>query len=142
MYGLKGKRQGERGMARVMMHDSCMQGGQVAVAGRVMARRFMGKLAFLALTDDSGSVQIYLDKAIVDEAQPEAFKCAPGLHAHVVPMPATHAAGCRHQHLACMHACMFCTYEPVWLLMHALVLLPTAWLCTWATCTVCCGRYS
>jgi lysyl-tRNA synthetase class II len=56
--------------------DACMQGRQVAVAGRVMARRFMGKLAFLALTDDSGSIQIYLDKAIIDAAQPEAFKCA------------------------------------------------------------------
>ena len=44
------------------------------MAGRVMARRFMGKLAFLALTDDSGSIQIYLDRAVVDEAQPEAFK--------------------------------------------------------------------
>ena len=61
-----------------------MQGERVAVAGRVMARRFMGKLAFLALTDDSGSVQIYLDKAIVDEGQPEAFTCAPSLHAFIM----------------------------------------------------------
>ena len=42
-----------------------------------MARRFMGKLAFMSLTDDSGSVQIYLDRAVLDEAEPDAFKCAP-----------------------------------------------------------------
>ena len=36
------------------------------MAGRIMARRFMGKLAFMSLVDDSGSIQIYLDKAVVD----------------------------------------------------------------------------
>ena len=50
----------------------------MAVAGRVMARRFMGKLAFLALSDGSGAIQVYLDRAVVDEAQPEAFRCAAG----------------------------------------------------------------
>lgn len=48
------------------------------MAGRVMARRFMGKLAFMSLTDDSGSVQIYLDRAVLEEGEPDAFKCAAG----------------------------------------------------------------
>ena len=38
------------------------------MAGRIMARRFLGKLAFMSLVDDSGGIQIYLDKAIVDGA--------------------------------------------------------------------------
>ncbi|CAK0785539.1 hypothetical protein CVIRNUC_008749 [Coccomyxa viridis] len=50
-------------------------GEEVAVAGRVMARRFLGKLAFMSLVDDSGGIQIYLDKAVVDGASGEdAFK--------------------------------------------------------------------
>ena len=45
------------------------------MAGRVMARRFLGKLAFMSLVDDSGGIQIYLDKAVVDGASGEdAFK--------------------------------------------------------------------
>lgn len=44
------------------------------MAGRVMARRFMGKLAFMSLVDDSGSIQIYLDKAVLDAAEADTFK--------------------------------------------------------------------
>jgi lysyl-tRNA synthetase class 2 len=40
-----------------------------------MARRFMGKLAFMSLVDDSGSIQIYLDKAVLDAAEDDTFKC-------------------------------------------------------------------
>ena len=43
-----------------------------------MARRFMGKLAFMSLADDSGSVQIYLDRAVLGEGEPDAFKYAAG----------------------------------------------------------------
>ncbi|KAK9840830.1 hypothetical protein WJX81_007652 [Elliptochloris bilobata] len=50
-----------------------MQGEEVAVAGRVMARRVMGKLAFVRLEDDSGSVQLYVDRATLDAAQPGGF---------------------------------------------------------------------
>ncbi|MEL6223655.1 MAG: OB-fold nucleic acid binding domain-containing protein, partial [Cyanobacteria bacterium J06627_8] len=32
----------------------------VAIAGRIMARRVFGKLAFFTLQDDSGSIQLYL----------------------------------------------------------------------------------
>jgi hypothetical protein len=34
----------------------------VSVAGRVMIRRVFGKLAFFQLQDDSGNIQLYLDK--------------------------------------------------------------------------------
>ncbi|KAI7836054.1 hypothetical protein COHA_010056 [Chlorella ohadii] len=33
----------------------------------------MGKLAFFKLVDASGSVQLYIERAVLDEAQPEAF---------------------------------------------------------------------
>jgi lysyl-tRNA synthetase, class II len=40
---------------------------QVAVAGRVMARRFMGKLAFCTLEDETGKIQLYLEKQAIEE---------------------------------------------------------------------------
>ena len=45
----------------------------VAVAGRVRARRVMGKLAFISLQDDSGFIQLYVDKKQLDAEQPGAF---------------------------------------------------------------------
>ena len=35
----------------------------VAIAGRVMTRRVMGKLAFFTLADQSGPIQLFIDKA-------------------------------------------------------------------------------
>lgn len=35
---------------------------EVAVSGRIMTRRVFGKLAFFTLQDDSGTIQLYLDK--------------------------------------------------------------------------------
>ena len=43
-----------------------LSGASVAVAGRVLARRVMGKLAFIRLADASGDVQLYIDRAILD----------------------------------------------------------------------------
>jgi lysyl-tRNA synthetase, class II len=40
---------------------------QVAVAGRVMARRFMGKLAFCTLEDETGKIQLYIEKQAIEE---------------------------------------------------------------------------
>lgn len=37
----------------------------ISIAGRVMTRRFFGKLAFFSLQDESGVVQLYLDKSIL-----------------------------------------------------------------------------
>jgi len=44
---------------------------RVAVAGRVMTRRVMGKLAFFTLADESGSIQLYLDRATLEAAHPD-----------------------------------------------------------------------
>ncbi|TWB91063.1 lysyl-tRNA synthetase class II [Synechococcus sp. Ace-Pa] len=48
----------------------------VAVAGRVMTRRVMGKLAFFTLVDESGPIQLFIEKATLAAAlpdQPESF---------------------------------------------------------------------
>ncbi|MEB3297105.1 MAG: lysine--tRNA ligase [Cyanobacteriota bacterium] len=44
----------------------------VAVAGRVMTRRVMGKLAFFTLADQDGTIQLYLEKATLDAAAPDS----------------------------------------------------------------------
>ena len=38
----------------------------VSLAGRVMAKRVMGKIAFFTISDQEGQIQLYLDKRIVD----------------------------------------------------------------------------
>ena len=43
---------------------------KVCVAGRVIARRVMGKLAFFTLSDDSGSIQLFLEKATLTRINP------------------------------------------------------------------------
>lgn len=35
---------------------------EVAIAGRILARRVFGKLAFFSLQDETGTIQLYLDK--------------------------------------------------------------------------------
>ncbi|MEH2374579.1 lysine--tRNA ligase [Nostoc sp.] len=40
---------------------------EVAIAGRIMARRVFGKLAFFTLQDESGTIQLYLDKNRIQE---------------------------------------------------------------------------
>ncbi len=48
---------------------------EVSVAGRIMARRFMGKLAFCTLQDETGTIQLYLEKQRLSEHMGEdAFK--------------------------------------------------------------------
>lgn len=44
---------------------------EVAVAGRVMTRRVMGKLAFFTLVDESGPIQLFIEKATLAASQPE-----------------------------------------------------------------------
>lgn len=49
---------------------------EVAVAGRILARRVFGKLAFFGLQDETGSIQLYLDKTRIETAMdgtPDAF---------------------------------------------------------------------
>lgn len=48
---------------------------EVAIAGRVMSRRFMGKLAFCTLQDETGTIQLYLEKSRLSTQMDEtAFK--------------------------------------------------------------------
>ncbi len=49
---------------------------EVAVAGRIIARRVFGKLAFFTLQDETGTIQLYLDKKRIQESMadvPNAF---------------------------------------------------------------------
>ena len=39
---------------------------EVSIAGRIMVRRFMGKLAFVDLQDETGQIQLYLEKKRVN----------------------------------------------------------------------------
>jgi lysyl-tRNA synthetase, class II len=52
--------------------------GEVAIAGRIMARRVFGKLAFFTLQDETGTIQLYLDKKKIQEGMadidPDAFE--------------------------------------------------------------------
>ncbi|MEX1316485.1 MAG: lysine--tRNA ligase [Synechococcaceae cyanobacterium] len=56
----------------------------VAVAGRVMTRRVMGKLAFFTLVDESGPIQLFLEKAALEAANPDAP--APGAFAQITTL--------------------------------------------------------
>ncbi|OWM69288.1 hypothetical protein CDL15_Pgr025475 [Punica granatum] len=47
---------------------------RVSIAGRVVARRAFGKLAFLTLRDDSGSIQLYCEKERLSNEQFEHLK--------------------------------------------------------------------
>ncbi|WP_249961303.1 lysine--tRNA ligase [Histophilus somni] len=46
----------------------------VAVTGRIMTKRFMGKIAFITLKDGDGSIQLYISQDIVSNAEFEKFK--------------------------------------------------------------------
>ena len=39
----------------------------VSIAGRVLAKRIMGKIAFFSIRDQEGTIQLYLDKLIINE---------------------------------------------------------------------------
>ena len=41
----------------------------MSIAGRVMAKRVFGKLAFYTLSDSVGTIQLYLEK-VTDSANP------------------------------------------------------------------------
>ena len=38
----------------------------ISLAGRVMAKRVMGKIAFFKISDQEGQIQLYLDKSIIN----------------------------------------------------------------------------
>jgi lysyl-tRNA synthetase, class II len=48
----------------------------VSIAGRIMARRVMGKLAFFSIQDETGTIQLYLNKQQIEAGMtevPDAF---------------------------------------------------------------------
>ena len=50
------------------------EGKEVKVAGRIMMRRVFGKLAFYALQDESGMIQLQFDKKRLGERDGDSFK--------------------------------------------------------------------
>ena len=50
---------------------------EVAIAGRILVRRVFGKLAFFSLQDETGTIQLYLDKERIQsgmaDSDPDAF---------------------------------------------------------------------
>ncbi|WP_416674733.1 lysine--tRNA ligase [Egbenema bharatensis] len=44
---------------------------EVSIAGRILARRVFGKLAFFTLQDETGTIQLYLDKKKIGESMTE-----------------------------------------------------------------------
>jgi len=46
---------------------------KVSIAGRIMAKRVFGKLAFYTLADGVGTIQLYLEQEAINKAGPEAF---------------------------------------------------------------------
>lgn len=47
---------------------------EVAIAGRIMLRRVFGKLAFFTLQDETGTIQLYLDKQTIQDGMAEDEK--------------------------------------------------------------------
>lgn len=45
---------------------------QVSIAGRIMIRRVFGKLAFFTLQDETGLIQLYLDRQAIEAGMPDA----------------------------------------------------------------------
>ena len=48
------------------LEDGQEEDFSVTLAGRVMAKRVMGKIAFYTISDQEGQIQLYLDKRIIN----------------------------------------------------------------------------
>ncbi|EKX34564.1 lysyl-tRNA synthetase [Guillardia theta CCMP2712] len=53
-------------MHAILGNGETADNAQVSIAGRVMAKRVFGKLAFYTLSDSVGTIQLYLEKTFVD----------------------------------------------------------------------------
>ena len=60
--------------ADIVSHFDEMEGKEVALAGRIISRRVMGKAAFAHLLDAAGDIQFYVRKDDVGEEAYAAFK--------------------------------------------------------------------
>ncbi|AEG58552.1 lysine--tRNA ligase [Desulforamulus ruminis] len=58
--------------ADIIQHFEAMDGQPAVLAGRIMAKRVMGKASFANLQDSSGNIQIYVR---LDELGPEEYAC-------------------------------------------------------------------
>ena len=59
---------------QIIDHYEQMEGQQVTICGRVMAIRGHGKTAFIAITDQDGSIQVYIRMDVVGEDAMADFK--------------------------------------------------------------------
>ncbi len=60
--------------ANIKENFDALEGKEVAVAGRLMSKRGMGKVSFCDLQDKSGRIQLYARKDEMDEAEYSRFK--------------------------------------------------------------------
>ena len=47
----------------------------VSIAGRILARRVMGKLAFFSLQDETGTIQLFLSKPQIEAGDARRSRC-------------------------------------------------------------------
>jgi lysyl-tRNA synthetase, class II len=52
-----------RGKFSILMNSEEDNSSQVSIAGRLILRRFFGKLAFFEIQDHTGSIQLYIEKS-------------------------------------------------------------------------------
>ena len=60
--------------ANIKGNFDALEGQRVAIAGRLMSKRGMGKVSFCDLQDKSGRIQLYARKDEMDEAEYNRFK--------------------------------------------------------------------
>ena len=60
--------------AEVKEHFSALENQQVVIAGRVMAKRVMGKAGFLHVQDRDGKIQVYVSRESLGEEEYKAYK--------------------------------------------------------------------
>ena len=60
--------------AEIISNYDALENQQVAIAGRMMARRIMGKASFAHLQDNDGKIQIYVKRDDVGEDVYAEFK--------------------------------------------------------------------
>ncbi len=63
-----------RHSAEVKEHFSDLENQQVVIAGRVMAKRVMGKAGFLHVQDRDGKIQVYVSRESLGEEEYKAYK--------------------------------------------------------------------
>ena len=60
--------------AEIQSHFSDLENKEVVIAGRVMAKRVMGKAGFLHVQDRDGKIQVYVSRESLGEEEYKAYK--------------------------------------------------------------------